>query len=532
MKDLKWHKSIGFKSVMSVGITAVLVNGLFGYLTLAIQGRHLNDTILRSATQMSETIEKSIKFDMLENRKENAYRIMRTIADQEGIDRVRIYSSEGKIIFSTDKREFGSMVDKKAEACYGCHTEEKPLEKLTTSDRNRIFTSPAGLRLLGIVNPLSNESECFSAACHFHPESQKVLGVIDITMSLEEIDKEIAITRNRVILSSALSIIVISTIIAIIFMRLIGRPVREIIKGPRRVAGGDLDYMIPIATDDEMGFIAQSFNRMTQNLKRANDEIHDWIRTLESKVEERTKELNEAQFQLIQSEKLAAIGKIAATVAHEINNPLSGIFTYVKLMQRKIVEGHVGDEDIEKFGGYLSSMSREIERTRSIVGDLLDFTRPKEPSRIETNINRVIDESVRLITNEIRISNIRLEKSLEHLPKIMVDPSQIQQVFVDTMVNSCQAMEEEGLLTIRSFYLAESDEVVVEIIDTGVGISPENLSKIFDPFFTTKTRGTGLGLSVVYGIVNRHGGKIEVESEVGRGTLVRIRLPVEAGEKR
>jgi two-component system NtrC family sensor kinase len=526
MKDLKWHKSIGFKTVLSVAITAVLVNGLFGYLNLAIQQRHLNDTILRSATQLNETIEKSIKFDMLENRKENAYRIMETIAEQEGIERVRIYRGDGEIIFSTDREEFGSMVNKRAEACYGCHSEEKPLEKLTTSDRNRIFTSAAGFRILGMINPLYNEKDCFSAECHFHPESQKVLGVIDITMSLEDMDKEIGATLNQIILSNVLSIIAISILIAVVFMRLIGRPVKELIKGPRRVMDGDLTYMIPIKTDDEMGYLAQSFNRMTENLRKANEEIREWIKSLEDKVEERTKELTEAQSQLIQSEKLAVVGKIAATVAHEINNPLSGVFTYIKLMQRKIVEGYAGEEDIEKFSEYLASMSREVERTRSIVRDLLDFTRPKEPLRKNTNLNEVIEDSIHLIANELKIHNVTVETKLEHLPEIMVDPSQMKQVFIDIMVNACDAMEGGGFLIVSSYYNERERTGIVEIADTGVGILPEDLPKIFDPFYTTKTKGTGLGLTVVYGIVTRHGGRIEVESELDKGTLIRIMLPI------
>ncbi len=278
-----------------------------------------------------------------------------------------------------------------------------------------------------------------------------------------------------------------------------------------------------------MGYLAQSFNRMTRNLKQANQEIHEWIKNLEIKVEERTKELNEAQFQLLQSEKLAAVGKIAATVAHEINNPLSGVFTYIKLMQRKIEEGNAGEKEIGSFREYLSSMSREVDRTRSIVRDLLDFTRPKEPVRKRTDLNWVIEESLKLISNEFTVRNIELEKRLNPLPEIMVDPSQIQQVFIDTMVNSCEAMEGGGTLSVHSYHHAASDMVVVEIADTGVGIPPENLSKIFDPFFTTKSKGTGLGLSVIYGIVTRHEGKIEVKSEVGKGTQMRFRLPAEGG---
>ncbi len=492
-----------------------------------IQQGHLNDAILRSASQLSETIKKSIKFDMLKNRKENAYHIMKTIAEQEGIERVRIYNSDGKIIFSTDKKEFGKMVNKKAEACYGCHSEKKPIEKLDMVERSRIFGGPQPYRILGSINPLYNEPDCSSAQCHVHPESQKVLGVIDINMSLAEMDKDLALARSQILFSNMLSIVIISLIITIIFLKLIGKPVKELIRGARSVAIGNLDYTIPVGSKDEMGYLAKSFNSMTRNLQKANSEIREWIRTLERKVEERTVELHTAESQLLHSEKLAAIGKIAATVAHEINNPLSGVVTYIKLIQRKMKQTDLKGENLENIRSYLETMNSEIDRIRSIVQDLLDFTRQKKPERRSTDINRVIDESLRLIADELQINNITVDKDLETLPTLMVDPSQIQQVCVDLMVNACEAMSGGGRLMIRSHHDETGKIVVVEVADTGMGIPEENLSKIYDPFFSTKTKGTGLGLSVVYGIVTRHGGSVEAESEMGKGTRIRVFLPTE-----
>lgn len=524
-KGVRWYKSIEFKIILSVAITTLAVNGFFTFLYLNVQARHLDETILKNATQLSETIRKSIQYDMLVNRKENAYRIMQTIAEQEGIEKVRIYGSEGAILFSTDKDERGTMVDKKAEACYACHAMDTPIERLATPSRNRIFPSGKGYRILGMINPMYNDRDCSSAECHAHPATQKVLGVIDITMSLAGVDAEVLSARRQIIVFNLMSILSISVIAVISLLVFVGKPVRQLVLGTNRVARGDLTHIIPIDSDDEMGHLARSFNKMTESLQRANEEIHEWIRTLEQKVEERTKELKDAQFQLLHTEKLAAVGKIAATVAHEINNPLTGVFTYIKLMERRIEEGKNGPQDMERFREYLSTMSREVQRTSAIVTNLLDFTRPKELSRKMVNLNSLVEESINIVRNKLAISNITLEKKMEPLPDIPADSAQMKQVFINLIINACEAMEGGGRLTITSRHDGTRNTETVAFADTGAGISPEDLPRVFDPFYTTKEKGTGLGLSVVYGIVTRHNGRIEVRNPPEGGTEMIVTLP-------
>ncbi|MBI5419925.1 MAG: HAMP domain-containing protein [Deltaproteobacteria bacterium] len=477
---MSWYKSISVKIVLSVVGIIVAVNGSLAYMYLSVQKKHLNETILKTATQLSETIKKSIQYDMLENRKEHAYKIMETIGRQEGIDKVRIYSYEGKILFSSDRHETGKMVDKRAEACYACHSEASPIERLSTSRRSRIFysdghhrASDGGHRILGIINPLYNEKGCSSAECHAHPGSKKVLGVIDLTMSL-----------------------------------------------------GDLDHVIPVTTRDEMGHLAASFNQMTRNLKRAHEEIQEGIKNLEERVEERTRELTATQEQLLHSEKLVAVGKLAATVAHEINNPLTGVYTYIKLMERKLEQGRSGPEEVTKYMEYLATMRREVERTTAIVQNLLDFTRPKEPLRKPISLVKLIEETLFLLRNKLSLNNIAVVNRVAPLPEIMADPSQMKQIFINIMINACEAMERGGTLTIGTSHNAAENTVTVNVCDTGVGIDTDDLSRVFDPFFTTKEKGTGLGLSVVHGIVSKHNGRVEMKSRKGEGTLVRITLPI------
>lgn len=526
-KSVRWHRTIQFKIILSVALTTMAVNGFFTYIHLDIQEKHLDATIVKNASLLSETIKTSIQFDMLKNLKENAYHIMRSIGRQEGIEKVRIYGSDGTILFSSLERERGTMVDKKAEACYACHAEKAPLEHLTISSRNRIFSSGKGYRVLGMINPLYNEPNCFSAACHAHPQSQKVLGVIDITMSLAPVDAEMQSLRRQVILFNILSIASISTIAVLALMFVVGNPIRQLVVGTKRVGNGDLTHVIPIDSDDEMGYLARSFNNMTESLRKANDEIREWIRTLEQKVEDRTKELKDTQFQLMHSEKLAALGKIAATVAHEINNPLTGVFTYVKLMERKIEEGNSAPPDVEKFREYLSTMRREVQRTSAIVQNLLDFTRPKELVRKVVNLNSLVDESLDIVRNKLALADIEVKKTMKPLPDIPADPSQMKQVFINIIINACEAMvpESGGTLTIRSWHDRIQNRVMFAFADNGPGIPPEDMPHLFEPFYTTKEKGTGLGLAVVYGIITRHDGTIDVKSSPGEGTEMLITLP-------
>jgi two-component system NtrC family sensor kinase len=195
-------------------------------------------------------------------------------------------------------------------------------------------------------------------------------------------------------------------------------------------------------------------------------------------------------------------------------------------MERKIGQGQYGAEDIEKYKGFLDTMRREVERTTAIVQNLLDFTRPKEPVRKPLDLVKVVEESLPLIRNKLSLNNIEVENLMNPIPEIMADPAHMKQVFLNLLINACEAMEEGGTLTIRTGYDEGENKATVSVRDTGVGIEAGNLARIFDPFFSTKEKGTGLGLSVVNGIVTRHNGKVEVETAPGKGTEIRVTLPI------
>ena len=534
--------SLETKLLAAVCGVALVSIGAFAWVNIRYEKTDRMDLMVRGASQFSDTVKRSTHYAMLQNRWEDAFRIMDTIGKQEGVTRVRVFSKEGTILFSTDQTEVGHAVETRAESCYACHAAERPLERLKLPDRARIFQDAEGHRLLGMITPLYNEPGC-SEGCHVHPRNKSVLGVLDITLSLARVDEEIAGITRRTATFAGTTIILLALILAGVVRRSVVRPVRELVEGTRLVAQGDLSHRISVRTLDEIGTLAASFNRMTETLGRGQLELDGLVATLGQRVEERTRELREAQSQLVQTEKLASLGKLSASIAHEINNPLSGILTYAKLLSRKLRAGVPDVEGLHAALQQLALVERETQRCATIVRNLLDFARQREPSFQVVDLSKVIDEALSLLENRFAISNVQVAREFAPVPQVRADFGQLRQAFVNVLMNACEAMPGGGTLRVimRETALPEAGmsgpsfttgkpgpltpftEAI--IIDTGQGIAQEHLSKIFDPFFTTKEKGTGLGLSVVYGIMERHGGKITVESQVGRGTTVTLRFP-------
>jgi two-component system NtrC family sensor kinase len=525
-----WRKSIGAKLILVVGCILILSIGIFAYVNIASQKKQLTGEVMRGAIRISETVRRSTRNDMLKNLREDLHQMIETIGEQEGLEKIRVFNKEGKIMFSTDKNEIGEMVDKKAEACYACHSAEKPLERLDTPDRSRIFRSKQGHKVLGVISAIYNEPDCYTPDCHAHPPEQKVLGVLDIGMSLTDVDNEIKGNQNKMIIFAVIAFLVISVAISISINRYVTRPVRELVKETQKISIGDLSNGLSIKTKDEIGQLSSAFSRMTLDLRKLDEKLLEWGKTLEQKVEQRTEELRKTQNQLLQSEKMSSLGKLAAGVAHEINSPLTGILTYSSLLSKAKKEDDPEKEDLEV-------IVNETNRCKRIVKGLLDFARQTEPQKALSDLNEVIDKSVNLISHQAAMQNVKIEKKIKpNLPKMMIDTGQIQQVFINILLNAIEAMPRGGTLTVSSE--TKDEMATIQFTDTGIGIPEENLPKIFDPFFTTKKigKGTGLGLSVSYGIIERHQGKLEVKSQVGKGTTFTVRLPIiektsEIGEK-
>jgi two-component system NtrC family sensor kinase len=521
-----WNRlSVRLAAVISA-ITVAIV-GCLGFLLIGAERDHVMAEAVKGIVRFSDTIRLSTYHAMLENRNAEAYRTMEAIGQQEGIEKVRIFNKEGRITFSTDRREIDTMVDKRAESCYACHKAGQPLERLTVPSRWRIYEAGDHNRL-AMVTPIYNEPSCSNAACHAHPAGKRVLGVVDIAVSLADIDHGLAGVQRRTLLLSGLGILLLAASVTLFMHWDVVRPLSELVIGTERVADGDLAHRIREHRRDEIGKLSQSFNGMTGSLQRTQGDLQALMGSLERQVEERTAALKDAQVQLIQSEKLASLGKLAASVAHEINNPLSGILVYAKLLIRIVQDEALSPARQETCLRHLRLVQRETERCSAIVRNLLDFSRQRPLSLKEVDTGAALLESLSLLENQMALQGIRLQKDLAPGAIAQADYGQLRQAFVNVALNACDAMTKGGTLKVTSRILPQERLIEIAFADTGVGIRPEHLGKILDPFFTTKEKGTGLGLSVVYGIVERHGGKLDIRSRVGTGTTVVIRLPASA----
>ena len=268
-----WYRGVGFMLICTVSAIAILVIGVYATVNISTQRNQLIQQVIQSTNMVSDTIKRSMRYDMLKYQPERLHRAIDTIGGQEGIEKVRIFNYVGEIIYSSDRAEMGAMVDKSSEQCYACHAREKPFERLTTSARSRIFETAVGNRVLGMINPIYNETDCYSASCHVHPQEQKVLGVLDIDVSLADVDRVIVSSKKKMTLFAVVAIVAVSLAIGLFIQRFVSRPVKQLVKGTERVAAGDLSTPLEISSASEIGTLARSFDQMTQRLQDSEQEL-------------------------------------------------------------------------------------------------------------------------------------------------------------------------------------------------------------------------------------------------------------------
>lgn len=509
----------------------VLIFALLGYLQVRLHRQHLEQNILLTAERISDVIKQGTTDYMLRNDREGLYRSIRTIAAGQGIEKIRIFDQEGRITYTTNSGEQNHVVDKTAEACYACHAQSQPLTRLNRPDRFRIYRNTAGTRVLGIITPIENQPSCSNAACHAHPAEQQILGVLDTNLSLAKADVQLAESSRRMIVYTACALLLIALISWFFVWQVVGRPVKALEQGTVRLAAGELGYQIDVQSRDEIGELAHSFNAMSSQLKAEHNENVAWTRTLEQRVEQKTRELKRAHEHALHTEKMASIGKMAAVLAHEINNPLSGILTYAKLLRKWVDTEDGGKSRRGEIDDSLDLIASESRRCGDLVKNLLTFSRTTPMNLQATNLNQVIDRALRLIQHQLDLAGIQVEPNLDpELPPVICDGAHIEQVLLALMMNALDAMPQGGNLWLTSKASREDNTIKIIVRDDGCGISPEILPRLFEPFLTTKEsgRGVGLGLAISRSILERHNGTIEVQSEVGRGTTFTVSLPWDA----
>lgn len=522
-------QSLGFRLLVPLFVTVGVVLAIHAIISFRSTKEDFLAFVRADLDRTSRLVMRATHDGMLLNRKEEVRATIDRLASGPEIAAIRVYDKKGTIMISAQREEVGRQIGLASVTCTCCHPrgQTKGASVLERKSLERVHEDLEVLRHLTVIQ---NEPSCSTAACHAHPADQRVLGVLDLEMSMAPLDAAIRTAQGQFLWATLILILIIGVVTAVVIRRVVHRPVNQLYEGTRRIADGDLDTRVEVSGRHELAVLAESFNRMAGDLRTARRELTEWSQKLEDKVVEKTEELSRAQRQVLQMEKMASLGKLSATVAHELNNPLTGVLTYAGLVRRELggqpIPADVRDELIQ----FLSLIEKECKRCGTIVQNLLIFARPTGVEMASIDVNQVVQRSLMLVRHHLEISGVKLScERLSGDSRIVADEGQLQQALIALLVNAVEAMKGlqngEGQLSVR--LRGTADEVEIDVADTGVGIPPDVLPQIFEPFFSTKEaeNGVGLGLSVVYGIVQRHGGRIEAESQVGQGTVFHVRLP-------
>ena len=519
------RNTVAGKLTLLIAATLVVFFGVATWLNLVIQERAGMRILRLNGVQMGDMVVAAARDAMLHNDREQIEKTITAMAEQREVERIRIVVKGGQIAYSTEPDEVGRVLDTREEQCLGCHQRARPPETMPEEDRARIVDRPGG-RVMGITQVIRNEPDCSNAACHAHSPDESLLGVLDINLRLGPYDEARRRSAVDLLLTSLVGILAVLGIAVAGVQWMVHRPAQKLIRETDKLGHGDLSARVPEMTNDELGILAKTFNRMAHDLEAAHSELVSWAQTLEQRVEEKTSELERAQEKIVQVERMASLGRLAAVVAHEINNPLSSVVTYAKILVRRLESRELDDECRENLE-YLESIASEASRCGEIVAQLLSFAKGGGGEFTAVDINQVVDRAVFLTRHKLELAEVSCELELEEdMPTALADSDQIQQALMALLINAGEAVEKGGSVAVRTERCVEGIEIVVE--DDGPGMEPDVARRVFEPFYTTKSgsSGVGLGLAVVYGIMERHGGSVELTTAPGKGSRFALVLPI------
>jgi two-component system NtrC family sensor kinase len=376
-----------------------------------------------------------------------------------------------------------------------------------------------------VRSPILNEKSCYTSDCHAHSKKQEVLGSFVIRIPLQEFDADL----NKSYFLATLTTLSLVLLLIFFTRRRIKKPLMAIVEVSEAVAGGDTETRLKIADHqlNDMRTVSIAINNMLDNLQEAGKELANWSEQLEYKIQKKSEELGQAQNELINIERIASLGKLSLSVAHEINNPLSGILIYTKLIQKQLKSITIDSPKKDNVLKNLRMIENETNRCGDIVKGLLDFSSKRQDMFEVKNIHETLIQTANLMDHTMKISSIQFITEFKASNDLVYcNPNQIKQACIAILVNANEAIRENGEIIFRTLN-PENGKFRIEIIDNGVGIPEEALPHIFEPFFSTKSdaRGIGLGLAIVHGIVQSHEGTINIKSKPGKGTRVAITLP-------
>ncbi|MBI5418613.1 MAG: HAMP domain-containing protein [Deltaproteobacteria bacterium] len=489
-------RSLFFKMSLSISLVLAVIFGASSYITFRIQSEQALDATRSQAILLTRALKNTIRIGMETGHIESLMSIFHTVGALPGVEKLRVFDEEGRILYSAKLSEIGKLTDELDYAVYRSPERSTPFQSANT-----------GHRSFCMVEPVENEPRC--QRCH--RREIETLGVLDVCLSMEETEKKIEFNRLLMLSFTGLAIVLTSGMTSILLKRFVSNPVAKLVGTMESVEAGKLDGRVDIRSGDELGRLGNSFNEMIRKLSEAQAEIEKFHHR-----------------QLARADRLASLGEMAAGIAHEIKNPLAGIYGAAQVLSKEFPEGDPKRE-------ILDEMMALMKRLDNTIRDLLNFSRYTEPQFSEASLNDVIDKVLFLVKQIPEGKRATITREFDPaMPEIEMDQEQIKQVFLNLVLNALQAKPGGCSLTIRTYSEVPADVpdvkhnarfVTASVTDDGPGIPADKIGKIFQPFFTTKEAGTGLGLSMTRKILDLHDGWITASSEVGKGATFRVFLP-------
>ena len=477
------HSSLGVRLLIPLLLTAALVLAAHALITFRSTRQQFIQFAMAEADRATGFIRRATHDGMLLNRLDDVQATIENLADEPEIAAIRIYDKDGTIVLSSERREIGRRITVTSAPCSDCHPRGS-----ARGARPQVaaVTRTVTARFVRELSVLEKDAACTASGCHSARADQSVLGVLDVEVSMLPMQLALASARRQLVWTTLVLMLVIGAVATLIVRLLIHRPISRLKEATRRVAGGDLTTRIEVKGGHELAFLAHDFNRMAEDLSKTQREVTEWSQKLEEKVVQKTAELQSVQRQVLHMEKMSSLGKLSATVAHELNNPMSGMLTYARLIERELAEQPLQEDVRTEIGRYLHLVQSECTRCGDIVRNLITFARRTNTDLMPIDLNKVVERSLMLIRHQLEINRIRLEATyLNGNSEIVADAGQLEQALVALFINAAEAMSEGGVLTV--VMRGNQAEVEIEIRDDGAGIPADILPLIFEPFFTTKT---------------------------------------------
>jgi len=535
-KYLTFHSSIYGQVIYIITILSVFLFVSFGIIFRSVNEEYMKSVVRQSGSNIGLLVEGALYRSMLQNDKVALQSTLDIINTMPGIDDANMYDEEDNLVYSSFSNFNPGHNNPN---CKSCHTNiaemfpgnEKSYRIVNIDSECKMSKRDSSCRHLLIRSPILNQKSCYESSCHAHDPDDKVLGSLIIRIPLENLDAALDKSLREFFLLAALMTLLLVSFLVLFTRKKIKNPLMAIIKASEAVTTGNKNTRLEIKPNqlDDMRMVSYAFNDMLDNLQAATNELQNWSQQLEYKIQKKTEELGAAQNELIQIERIASLGRLSLSVAHEINNQLSGILVYSKLVFKQLSDLELDVAKKESMLKHLKLIETETKRCGDIVKCLLDFSRKDQNNFEIMHLHEILMETYDLMSHPIKIANIHFVHDLRaNSDMIYCSANQIKQACVAILVNASEAVLENGEIILRTFN-PDEEHIKLEISDNGLGIDPEDIPHILEPFFSTKrsASGIGLGLAIVHGIVQSHKGTIEVKSELGKGTTISITLPLE-----